>query len=320
MKEIPFSTVLTALSDSGRAFPARHLERFSDLSPQDLQALLQAWPGVSPERKRSLLKDLVERYREDTLLCFDEFAGSLLNDPDSQLRVYALQLLEETRDSGLISKLTKILENDPEPAVRAAAAGLLGRFVQMGEMEEIPAAKLKAVVACLLAAASDPDAHLARVVLELLGYASHPEVPALITAAFNRPDPQWQAAALRAAKNTADGRWQEQLLAALGSEDQPVRLAAVEAAGELGSKSARQLLIDMLDEEEDDEVLQAIIWSLSLIGGEDVRTYLQTLLDDAEDDDMLEFLEDALLNFSFTEDNEAFDLLAFDPDEPEQNQ
>jgi hypothetical protein len=71
----------------------------------------------------------------------------------------------------------------------------------------------------------------------------------------------------------------------------------------------------MLEDETDDDVFQAIIWSLSQIGGEDVRTYLETLLADAEDDDVIEYLEDALANLSFTEDMEQFDLLAVDPDE-----
>jgi HEAT repeat protein len=99
------------------------------------------------------------------------------------------------------------------------------------------------------------------------------------------------------------------------SEDTPVRLVAVQAAGELELKAARRVLLDMLEDETDDDVFQAIIWSLSQIGGEDVRTYLETLLAETEDDDAIEYIEDALANLSFTEDMEQFDLLAVDPDE-----
>jgi hypothetical protein len=70
----------------------------------------------------------------------------------------------------------------------------------------------------------------------------------------------------------------------------------------------------MLEDEADDDVFQAIIWSLSQIGGEDVRTYLQALLAEAEDDEQVDFIDEALTNLSFTEDMEEFDLLAFDPD------
>ena len=102
---------------------------------------------------------------------------------------------------------------------------------------------------------------------------------------------------------------------ALNHEYTQVRLLAAQAAGELELKVARQPLLNMLEEEDDDEVLEAIIWSLSQIGGEDVRHYLQTLLDAAEDDDLVEFISEALANLSFTEDLEGFDLMAYDPDE-----
>ncbi len=121
--------------------------------------------------------------------------------------------------------------------------------------------------------------------------------------------------ALLAISHSADARWHEQVLVGLAHEDAQVRLLAAQAAGELELKAARQTLLSMLDEEEDDEVLEAIIWSLSQIGGEDVRTYLQALLDAADDDDLIEFIEDALTNLSFTEDLEGFDLMAYDPDD-----
>ena len=71
----------------------------------------------------------------------------------------------------------------------------------------------------------------------------------------------------------------------------------------------------MLGEEEDADVLSAVIWSLSQIGGEDVRTYLVNLLDQLEDEEQIAFLEEALDNLAFTEDLDRFDLMSYDPDE-----
>jgi len=114
---------------------------------------------------------------------------------------------------------------------------------------------------------------------------------------------------------SADDRWADEVLRSLVNDDDRIRKAAVQAAGELSLKSARPLLLKMLGEEEDDTVLSAIIWSLSQIGGEDVRTYLENLLDQIEDDDeQSAFLEEALDNLAFTEDLDRFDLLAFDPE------
>ena len=115
---------------------------------------------------------------------------------------------------------------------------------------------------------------------------------------------------------SADERWTDTVTRSLVSENDNIRRAAVQAAGELSLRSTRPLLLRMLNEEEDSTVLSALIWSLSQIGGEDVRTYLETLLDQLEEDDeQVAFLEEALDNLAFTEDLERFDLLSFDPDE-----
>ena len=82
-----------------------------------------------------------------------------------------------------------------------------------------------------------------------------------------------------------------------------------------GLAAARPLLFEIVEDEDDDDVFTAIVWSLSQIGGEDVRPFIETLLDQAEDDDTIEFLEEALMNLEFTEDMEGFDLLAVDPDD-----
>ena len=115
---------------------------------------------------------------------------------------------------------------------------------------------------------------------------------------------------------SADERWTDDVTRSLVHVDDRIRKAAVQAAGELSLQAARPLLLKMLGEEEDDDILSAVIWSLSQIGGEDVRTYLENLLDQLEDDDeQIAFLEEALDNLAFTEDLERFDLLAFDPDD-----
>ncbi len=316
MKEIPFSTVLSALEDDARVFPVKYIGRFSDLSQANLDSVMRVWPNLPLARKHLLLERMLEWFDDDTVLSFDALAVRLLDDPDGQARAYALRLLAETRDTRLLPRLVQMVASDPEPVCRAGAAALLGQFVEMGELEEMSAGNLNQVTDCLLLAAADSDSYLARAALESLGYSSRNEVNALIESAFKRHDPRWQASALAAAGHSADARWQEQVIEAFLSEDQQVRLAAVRAAGELELKPARQPLLNMIEDEEDDEILQAIIWSLSLIGGEDVREYLQTLIDDTDDDDMLEFLEDALLNLEFTEDAEDFNLLAYDEDEP----
>lgn len=314
--KVPFPSVLNALTNADANFPARFLKEFSDLSPDDLNALKKAWPQVGLNRKRNLLRDLNAAYREDNLLSYDDVAQAFLDDADALVRAQAIRLLEESSDLRLLRRLIEIGQNDPDVGVRTETATVLGQFVLLGEEERVPAALKRQVEEILLRAVREENnAHLQRAALGSLGYSSRPEVPALIESAFERPDPSWTVSALLAMSRSADRRWQDQILIALNHEDSQVRLLAVEAAGETENKAARQHLLSMLEEEEDDEVLEAIIWSLSQIGGEDVRDYLQALLDAATDDEHIEFIEEALANLSFTEDLEGFDLMAYDPDD-----
>jgi HEAT repeat protein len=192
-------------------------------------------------------------------------------------------------------------------------------FVQLGEFEDIPAEAHHQVEEVLLEVLNGEDEPaVRRRALEALGFSSRDEVAVLIESAFNRQDPDWQASALFAMGRSNDERWTDKVLRMLASENRRVRLAAVQAAGELGLAQARPLLLRLLEDEFDEAIAGAAIWSLSQIGGEDVRLYLQNLLDNLEDDDdQAAFLEEALDNLAFTEDLASFDLLAYDADPDE---
>jgi HEAT repeat protein len=311
-----FQNVLEALLSDRKEFPRGYLKEFSDIGALELKTLLDVWPRVKPGRKLTLLEELDALAEVDTLVSFDDFARSLLTDPDPDVRTRSIRLLDEYEDPKVVPSYLDMLKNDPNVNVRMEAANALNLFVDLGELEKIPAGVYHQVEDALLAtAASEDDVRVRRVALESLGYSSRQEVTTLIESAFHRQDPHWQASALVAMGRSADERWDEQVTRSLVHVDDRIRKAAVEAAGELGLPSARPILLKMLGEEEDASILSAVIWSLSQIGGEDVRTYLENLLDQLEDDDQIAFLEEALDNLAFTEDLERFDLLAVDPDD-----
>ena len=124
-KNIAFQTVLDALLDDSNPFPPHYLYLFSDTEPGQLKLLLKAWPQVSLSRQRALLEDLEELTEDDTLLCFDDLARALLQDPDPQVRVQALRLLWECEDAKLVPTFLEILTEDSDSNVRAAAATAL---------------------------------------------------------------------------------------------------------------------------------------------------------------------------------------------------
>lgn len=312
---VSFQSVLDALTAIGKDFPRRYLQQFSDIGTLELNTLLDVWPRVAPSRKLSLLEGLQTLADEDTLVNFDDFARALLTDPEPAVRTRAIRLLNECEDANLASTFLDILKRDADIGVRVEAANALGLFVDLGELEEISESIYHNIEDVLLATASgEDDGRVRRTALESLGYSSRIEVATLIESSFHREDPAWQASALVAMGRSADDRWEEDVLRSLVSIDDNVRRAAVEAAGNLELKSARTVLLKQLEEEENDEIVGAVIWSLSQIGGEDVRTYLENLLDQTEDDDQIEYIEDALDNLAFTEDLDRFDLFAFDPD------
>jgi HEAT repeat protein len=264
----------------------------------------------------TLLEELDSLADADTLVSFDDLARALLTDSDPNVRVKAIRLLDESEDTKLVPAFLDMLKNDSEANVRMEAANALNLFVDLGELEKIPEDTYHEIEDALLTSAnSEDDLRVRRASLESLGYSSRPEVSTLIESTFHREDPNWRASALVAMGRSADERWEENVTDSLVSDDDRVKRAAAEAAGELGLRSARPILLKMLTEEDEaGEVASAAIWSLSQIGGEDVRTYLENLLDQTEDDDQIEFLEEALDNLAFTEDLDRFDLIALDPD------
>jgi HEAT repeat protein len=313
-----FQSVLDALLSDRKEFPRRYLQEFSDIGSLELKTLLDVWPQVKPNRKLTLLEELYTLAETDTLVSFDDFARALLTDPEPQIRMRAIRLLDEYEDPKIVPSYLDMLKNDPDVNVRTAAANALNLFVDLGELEEIPESIYHQVEDALLAsAASEDNVRVRRVALESLGYSSRPEVVTLIESAFHREDPAWQASSLVAMGRSADDRWDDEVTRSLVHVDERIRKAAVQAAGELSLQSARPILLKLLGEEEDPTILSAVIWSLSQIGGEDVRTYLENLLDQLEDDEQIAFMEEALDNLAFTEDLDRFDLLAYDPNEDE---
>jgi HEAT repeat protein len=315
-----FRVVLDALLDESQPYPPRLMYLFSDIQPDDLATVLAIWPKVSQTRKRALLEDLEGLAEADTLLSFDDFARSLLDDEDGRVRTLAIRLLWESDDTKLIRVYKRILASDPEPAARAAAATALGNFINLGELEEIPQETLHKVEKELLDAAQNAGHEIVqRRAIEALGFSSIPEVLPLIENAFARKEPDWKISALFAMGRSHDKRWDQTVLGALDHSDPGVRAEAIRAAGELPVEAARDVLIAMLDDEnEDDEASENqmdIVWALSQIGGEGVREALESLYDELEDEDEIEFLDEALDNLTFTEELNLFDMFEFDPDD-----
>jgi HEAT repeat protein len=208
------------------------------------------------------------------------------------------------------------LKTDESAEVRATSATALGLFVYLGELEEIPAEMHHKVEEALLEATKSEESSLVRRrALESLGASSRPEVPALIEDAVHQKNPEWVASALLAMGRSSDEQWEKHILSRLRNPNDDIRWEAIEAAGELGLPTARQALLDLLEDEEDLEVRRQAITALSKIGGEGVRATLEELLEMEEDEEEIEFLEESLANLIFAEETGIFEMFGFEPDE-----
>ncbi len=302
--------VIDALLDINHVFPARYLPFFSDISEQVFKAVRKAWPQIPVERRISLLSDLELAMESDSLLSYDTLAKFALDDEEPNVRSRAISLMWESDDPDFLDSLVEILESDPSDLVQVSAAAGLGRFVLMGELDEIPRRLLKTAVSALQKKqAGKPSKVVQQEILKSLAYTSSIELNRQIEQAHTDPDPTWKLTAVIAMGRTADERWESKVLRDMESDTTAIQNEAVKAAGEIELESARLPLLDMLESGISDlELRLHVIWALARIGGEDVRESLQALMEEADDEEEIDVIEMALEHLEFSEELPDLDL------------
>jgi HEAT repeat protein len=313
-REIPFDQIITSLLDSEQPFPPQYLHRFSDLGEAELRQLKAAWSQIAAWRRQALLEDIESLNENDLLLSFEGICRIALQDEQASVRLSAVRTLWEYEDSQLAPLFIRLAEQDQSQDVRAASTSALGRFIYLGELDEIPASQLKNIEESLFRIYNSQDSPVVRQnALESLGFSSRDEVPGWIETAYQSGDKEWIASALVAMGRSADDAWRPAVLDMLASKLPIVRCEAARAAGELEIQAARGRLIDLLDDP-DQDTRQASIWSLSQIGGERVQEILERLLNESDNEDERQFINEALENLVFTEGGSLMPILDFPDD------
>lgn len=312
IEKIPFSEVLEALLDESTPVRPRYLYELSDVSPENLPSLAQAWGQISSRRRQALMEDLFELTESDLVLSFEAVCTLALTDQNAHVRTLAVRMLNEYEDPAYLPDFLRLVDQDPDDSVRAAATSALGVFVYLGEVDELSPGRLQIVEECLLRLVNSQEAPLLRQrALESLGYSSRPDVSTLIDRAYHSEDPAWLASALNAMGRSADSRWNKPVMAKLDHPQPAVRAEAVSAAGELEISSARSSIVKLL-EDHDIDVRMAAIWALSQIGGEGVRTRLERRLKQADNDAETDMISAALDNLVINEGDFGFSLIDVD--------
>ncbi len=309
-----FTSVLARLSDTSQPVPMASLYHLSDLSKTDQAAFETLWPEFSTERRQAIVQNLQEISEANFEVSFDEIFRLALEDESAEVRAVAIRALWESEDPTFMAPFIDFMLHDPDPVVRAAAASALGRYVYLGEIEELPAAQSQRVEDNLLAVLlGDDELQVRRRALEALGFSSRPEVADLITNAYASEEAQLRVSAVFAMGRTADAQWAPQVRAELESSEPEMRFEAVRTAGELELTDLAHELAE-LTEDDDQQVREAAIWSLGQVGGEVAREALTRLLEQAADEDMQDFIDEAIENLELTDEMQEFSLLKFGPD------
>lgn len=316
-EKITFNELLKALKDSATPLAPRYLYRFSDMPDEEIQQLEQSWTAIPAWRRQALLEDIEDLGLSDDLLSFEALACLAVKDPEPSVRLPAVRTLWEFDSRSLVSVYLRLLKKDTDEQVRAAAATGLGSFILAGETESIPRALQTEIERELLKAyESDPSTTVRCQVLEALGYSENEKIATLISQAFASNAVEWKASALAAMGHSADSIWYPQVKQALESHQLQISTAAARAAGELEMADTAPRLIELL-EEDDLDLRQAAIWSLSQIGGAGVRQALEKLASQTQDEEEVSFIEEALEELAFNEDDSFLSLFNLDEEDGE---
>jgi HEAT repeat protein len=297
-----FRTELNNIISDEQPFSVAALTFLSDIPTADSATLALMWPGASVARRRKIAATLVQLAEDNIEYDFSTVFGVLLTDPDAQVRRSAVEGLVEDESVGTVRRLIEVLDSDPAPEVRAAAAVVLGPAALRAETGKLKGEWPARLCDALLRAVRDPaagdDVH--RRALESVAYfCDNADVTAEIERAYAGRG-LVRASAINAMGRNMNTRWAPMLLKELQSKEPAMRYEAAHAVGELGERANVPALIPLLDDA-DLEVQLAAIWALGQLGG---RVAMQALQLRAQDDDpaIQEAVDDALTEIRYAAD------------------
>jgi HEAT repeat protein len=200
----------------------------------------------------------------------------------------------------LLERLEKLLVEDDDADVRAAAAAALQSFAQRAELGELTDEQAARLRQTLLETIHRPGERqdVRAEALATIGYFSDPTVSRELGAAFH--DEATRLYSLRGMGHSADPTWVDTILEQVEHPDDPIREAAAAALGEIGEERAVPALTDLIDDPALPVRLAAIA-ALGEIGGGEAREALVYALED-KDESIRDAAEAALEALDFFDD------------------
>ncbi|TET12996.1 MAG: phycocyanin alpha phycocyanobilin lyase [Dehalococcoidia bacterium] len=298
----PLEQYLAELRDLSKPMAISKLANLSDLLAEEADIFRREWPNIDVTRRKQIVGQLAELAEDNLELDFDEVFRSCLTDADGEVRVKAIEGLWGCEERSLIDPLIRLLLEDVEHSVRAAAADGLGRFTMLAELGRLPESDAHRVEEALLTAFNKGNEQLnVRLrVLEAISPLTKPQVEEMIRQAYRSDSLEFQVSAVYAMGRNCNPGWLPVLLKELRSPDPQLRFEAVRACAELEAEEAVPHLIELTCDS-DAEVQISAIEALGRIGGGEAREGLQRCLDSSEEV-VRQASQEALEEIGFWED------------------
>ena len=295
----PISELTQALerqqTSSNAVVPSTVVYGLSDLTSDELKAVLPIWNRLSAVVKHRLLSALNEASEAMFELGFREIAMLSLGDESSFVRAKAIDLLWTDESAETMQKLMRLAESDPDVKIRSRALESLGSFILLGEYGDIPAdlsAQAQALTCAIHKNMSEP-VEVRRRALEALANSSHAEVEQLILAAYADGNHELRTGALFAMGRTCNQIWRDQLLNELDNDNNEYLYEAIRACGQIQVADSVQRIGEFALSE-DQEIQLVAIWSLGEIGGRHAFEILARLEENVADEDLAATIDEAL--------------------------
>jgi HEAT repeat protein len=277
-----FTENLRSAARQGESVSNSSLLFLSDLGSEDRASLREEWPQLPLERRREIAGRLATMAEDNIEFDFRHVFLNALEDEDPQVRLTAIEGLFEDESKLLLNNLRRLLRDDPNEDVRAAAAQALGRFTYLDHCDKLGngAEGLREALK-LTARDANEDEDVRRRAVESLGfYIGDTEVEPLIADLY-KGGGKGAESAVFAMGRSSDPKWEPIVLHELESKRPAMRYEAARAAGELALQDALPLLVKMTDDP-DTELKLAALWSLGQIGGKPAREAITRALNSTE--------------------------------------
>ena len=294
--------LLTDLADAEKPVTYSGLLQLTDLPMEGLAELKTVWPKLSTERRREIVRKLIELADDNVEFDFSSIFKSCLSDDDDTIREMAAKGLWETEDRTMIRPLVRLLEDDSCPEVRASAAISLKNFAAMAQNGKLLSRDGDRIRQALLGVVNSPteDIEVRRRAIEAVASFNTSESNGAVREGYESDNPTLVQSAIYGMGLSSNPSWLPTVVDEMSNPLPVLRFEAATACGLLGDEGVVPYLLRLL-RDDDAEVRLASIKALGLIGGPVAKNVLQQHLSD-DDEAIEEAAREALVSLEFEDD------------------